>query len=270
SICSPNYLHDAHCRYGLRHGADVVCEKPLVLHPHNLEALRDMERETGRRVWNVLQLRHHPQIVALKEQSERQPQGKIFDVELTYVTPRGKWYYASWKGEPSKSGGIITNIGIHLFDMLLWVFGPLRHAELHLHTHGRAAGFLQLERARVRWFLSIENLLAEGAEGEQSGMPEPPQGGGTAVGHPRSVISSTQPRRTLLLDGHAWDFSEGFTDLHTECYAQVLAGRGWSIEDAAAGIELTWQLRQMPAALSAEGMHPWVAWPTQPHPFYAP
>ncbi|HMX41238.1 MAG TPA: Gfo/Idh/MocA family oxidoreductase, partial [Saprospiraceae bacterium] len=111
SICSPNYLHDAHCRYGLRHGADVVCEKPLVLHPHNLEALRDMERETGRRVWNVLQLRHHPQIVALKEQSERQPQGKIFDVELTYVTPRGKWYYASWKGEPSKSGGIITNIG---------------------------------------------------------------------------------------------------------------------------------------------------------------
>ena len=248
SVCSPNYLHDAHTRYGLRCGADVICEKPLVLNPWNLEALQELEIETGRKVWNLLQLRHHPRIVELKKWAQSQPDDEIFEVELTYITPRGQWYHASWKGDPAKSGGIVTNIGIHLFDMLLWVFGKVQHVEMHTHTHGRAAGFLQLERARVRWFLSIE------AE--------------TLPNH-QSPITNHQPHRSLLLNGQAWDFSEGFTDLHTESYRHILAGQGWSIEDAAPGIELTHQLRQIMPNLNPESAHPLAALAPLPHPFIA-
>lgn len=250
SVCSPNYLHDAHTRYGLRYGTDVICEKPLVLHPRNLDALRELESETGHRVWNLLQLRHHPRIVALKKQVEAQPADKIFEVELTYVTPRGQWYHASWKGDPAKSGGIVTNIGIHLFDMLLWVFGKAQHIENHVQTHGRAAGFLQLERARVRWFLSIEAEVISNV-----------QVTGTAN-------SQSTAHRSLLLDGEPWDFSEGFTDLHTESYRHILTGQGWRIEDAAPGIELTWALRQnAPPVQNAANAHPLAQLPPLPHPF---
>jgi UDP-N-acetyl-2-amino-2-deoxyglucuronate dehydrogenase len=245
SVCSPNYLHDAHTRYGLRYGANVICEKPLALHPRNLDALRELENETGKRVWNLLQLRHHPRILELKKQVEARPADQISEVELSYITPRGQWYHASWKGDPAKSGGIVTNIGIHLFDMLLWVFGKVQHAEIHVHTHGRAAGFLQLERARVRWFLSIEAETMPNAQ-----APE------THAAH-----------RSLRLDGSDWDFSEGFTELHTESYRHILAGRGWGIEAAAPGIELAWQLRQMAPAPNPETAHPMAGLPPLPHPF---
>lgn len=242
SVCSPNYLHDAHVRYGLRYGANVICEKPLVLNPWNLEALQELEIETGRKVWNLLQLRHHPRILELKNKVKETSFDQTFDVQLTYITPRGQWYHASWKGDPAKSGGIITNIGIHLFDMLLWVFGKVRHAEVHIHTHGRAAGYLELERARVRWFLSIEPET----------LPDP---------------QSPTPLRALLLNGQAWDFSEGFTDLHTESYSKALAGQGWSIPDAAPGIELCYQLRHMTPSLQAETTHPLAHLLPLVHPF---
>ncbi len=246
SVCSPNYLHDAHARYGLRYGADIICEKPLVLHPRNLDALQELEVETGRKVWNLLQLRHHPRITTLKDLVKKQPDNKFFDVELTYITPRGPWYHASWKGDAAKSGGIVTNIGIHLFDMLLWVFGKVQHAEVHVYTHGRAAGFLQLERARVRWFLSIE------AE--------------TLPNH-QSSITNHQPFRSLTLDGAAWDFSEGFTDLHTESYRHIIAGQGWSIADAAPGIDLTHRLRHAEPTLNPETAHSLASLAPLPHPF---
>lgn len=250
SVCSPNYLHDAHARYALRYGADVICEKPLVLHPRNLDALCQLETTTGHRVWNLLQLRHHPRIVELKNLVEKQPFDKIFDIELTYITPRGPWYHASWKGDPAKSGGIVTNIGIHLFDMLLWVFGKVQHVEIHVHTHGRAAGFLQLERARVRWFLSIEAETLPTANGQQP------------------IANSAH--RLLLLEGEAWDFSEGFTDLHTESYRHILAGQGWRIADAAPGIELCHQLRHTEPVLNLEAAHPLASLVPLPHPFGTP
>ena len=155
SICSPNYLHDAHIRFALRVGADAICEKPLVLNPWNIDALREMEEETGRRVWTVLQLRLHPALVELKKQIEQAPAGKKHDIDLTYITSRGNWYAVSWKGDIEKSGGIATNIGVHFFDMLLWIFGPLMRLEVHLSTPERAAGFMELPKARVRWFLSL-------------------------------------------------------------------------------------------------------------------
>ena len=160
SICSPNYLHDSHIRFGMRHGATVICEKPLVLNPWNVQALDQIQKETGKKVYNILQLRLHPDIIALKEKISKADKNKIFDIDLSYITSRGSWYYSSWKGDNMKSGGIATNIGIHFFDMLLWVFGAVKQNVVHVHQHDRAAGFLQLERARVRWFLSIdENSL---------------------------------------------------------------------------------------------------------------
>jgi UDP-N-acetyl-2-amino-2-deoxyglucuronate dehydrogenase len=245
SVCSPNYLHDAHVRYGLRYGADVICEKPLVLNPWNLDALQELEQESGRQVWNLLQLRHHPQVIALKKTVEQSDPGKIFDLDLTYITPRGRWYYASWKGDESKSGGITTNIGIHLFDMLLWVFGPVQEVQVHVRTHGRAAGYLQLERARVRWFLSIE--------GET--LPE--------------AIRKTDIRsyRSILLEGREWEFSEGFADLHTRCYESILENRGWHVEDARPGVELAYRLRNMAPEVVEETAHPLTGLPLMPHPF---
>ena len=243
SVCSPNYLHDAHVRYGLRYGADVICEKPLVLNPWNLEALREMEQETGRRIWTILQLRHHPHIIALKKQVADSDPDHLFDVELTYITPRGNWYYTSWKGDESKSGGIITNIGIHLFDMLLWVFGPLRQGDIHLRNHGRASGYLQLERARVRWFLSIEAAT----------LPE--------AAAPHAAY------RVLTLDGQAWTFSEGFGDLHTESYRALLDGRGCGLDAVLPAVQATHTLRNQKPVDRLDTYHPLAGLPLAKHPF---
>ncbi len=242
SICSPNYLHDAHIRYALRYGAEVICEKPLVLNPWNLDALREMEQETSRKVWTILQLRHHPQVIALKNKVASEDPNHIYDVELSYITPRGNWYHTSWKGNESKSGGIITNIGIHLFDMLQWIFGPVLDAAMHLRNHSRASGTLTFARARVRWFLSIDAATL------------PPEAG-------------TGPLRALTLDGQDWNFSEGFGDLHSESYQHILAGQGWSLEDAAASVELTSTLRQQEIVAAGADAHRLVHLPGKDHPF---
>jgi len=237
SVCSPNYLHDSHIRFGLRSGADVICEKPLVLNPWNLDALEDIERESGRRVFNVLQLRLHPAIRALRERHTALPatvKGDKHEVELAYITSRGRWYHVSWKGDVQKSGGIATNIGVHFFDMLQWVFGPARESSVHLATPDTAAGYLELERARVRWFLSIDagTLPAEiAAKGQRT-------------------------YRSIRIDGEELEFSEGFTDLHTASYRDVLAGGGFRLPEARAAIALVHQIRHAPVRDEREHMHP--------------
>ena len=214
SICSPNYLHDAHIRFGLRYGADVICEKPLVLNPWNIDALQELEKETNNRVNCILQLRLHPAIIALKKKVEEAPKDKIWDLDLTYLTSRGHWYYTSWKGEVEKSGGIATNIGVHFYDMLIWIFGPVQKNTVHIHAHDRAAGFLELKHARVRWFLSInEELLPEYVQ---------KKGGRTY--------------RSLKIEGEEFEFSEGFTDLHTASYQEVLKNNGFGLEEARAAV----------------------------------
>lgn len=219
SVCSPNYLHDAHCRAALRVGADAVCEKPLVINPWNIDLLEEYERETGGRVWNVLQLRVHPALIELRERLAASGPAQ-HDVSLTYVTARGRWYDVSWKGSSERSGGIATNIGVHLFDLLLWLFGPLVDSRVHLASPRRTAGFLELERARVRWFLSVDaSDLAPSA---------PP--GRTSF-------------RSITVDGEEIEFTEGFTDLHTRVYERTLAGNGFSIGDARGAIELTHRIR---------------------------
>ncbi len=241
SVCSPNYLHDAHVRFGLRSGMDVVCEKPLVISPWNIGPLAELEAETGRRVWTILQLRLHPEVVRLKKKVESSPAGHVFDVELAYVTPRGPWYHASWKGDESKSGGILTNIGVHLFDLLLWVFGDCREAAIHQKTATRAAGSLQLERANVRWFLSIE----------RSALPD----------------GKTSASRSLTSDGEPVDFSGGFTDLHTESYRQIFLGKGFTTKEAARAVELTHRLRGLPVVFDEKRAHPFCLKPDMGHPF---
>lgn len=245
SICSPNYLHDAHIRFGLRYGADVICEKPLVLNPWNVDALAEQEADSGKKVYNILQLRLHPSIIALKEKIASAPADKKFDIALTYITSRGHWYYASWKGETTKSGGIATNIGIHFFDMLIWLFGNVQQNTVHVHTHDRAAGFLELERARVRWFLSIN----------ADTLPE---------------ISRKNNQRTyrhLTIDGEAVEFSDGFTDLHTQSYEAILAGNGFGIAAARPAIEVVHDIRhQEPVGLKGD-YHPLAGLPLAKHPF---
>jgi UDP-N-acetyl-2-amino-2-deoxyglucuronate dehydrogenase len=245
SICSPNYLHDSHIRFGLRHGANVICEKPLVLNPWNVEALDEIQRETGKKAYNILQLRLHPDILALKEKVQSSDPGKIFDFDLAYITSRGNWYYTSWKGDVQKSGGIATNIGIHFFDMLIWIFGNVKENIVHLHTHDRASGFLQLERARVRWFLSInEDTL------------------------PESVKAKGQRTyRSITMQGTEIEFSEGFTDLHTKSYQAILDGKGFNLTEALPSIELAHAIRtQKPVGVKGD-YHPFVAKSTTPHPF---
>ncbi len=238
SICSPNYLHDAHTRFALRVGADAICEKPLVLNPWNLDALRELETETGRRVYNILQLRLHPSIVALKERIERESPGRIHPIDLTYITSRGKWYDVSWKGVADKSGGIATNIGVHFFDMLTWIFGPCHHMEVHVSQPRRAAGALHLERALVRWFLSIE----------KKDMPEDVRAKGKST------------FRSLTIDEQGVEFSDGFTDLHTMVYREILAGRGFGIEDARPSISLVHDIRAAAEVRTRpECVHPLVA-----------
>ncbi len=221
SICSPNYLHDAHCRLAMRVGADVICEKPLVINPWNLDALQEIESETGRKVNTVLQLRVHPELLKIKEQIESGGSNEKRDVVLTYVTSRGNWYHVSWKGQKEKSGGVATNIGIHLFDLLLWLFGAAGQIKIHHADDKRMAGFLELEKARVRWFLSVD----------RNDLPE----------FVRQTNKTTY--RSITVDGREVEFSEGFTDLHTRVYEKTLAGNGFGIADARPSIELTYRIR---------------------------
>jgi UDP-N-acetyl-2-amino-2-deoxyglucuronate dehydrogenase len=234
SICSPNYLHDAHIRLALRVGADAICEKPLVINPWNLDALRELEEETGRRVNTVLQLRLHPELLALRARLQAERSGEQHDVCLTYVTARGRWYDVSWKGSGERSGGIVTNIGIHLFDLLLWLFGPLVASEVHLRDLRRAAGFIELERARVRWFLSTD--AADLPVALQPGM--------------KTTF------RAITVDGREIEFSDGFADLHTRVYEEALAGRGCGIEDSRPAIDLTYRIRQAAVGASRAALHP--------------
>jgi UDP-N-acetyl-2-amino-2-deoxyglucuronate dehydrogenase len=221
SICSPNYLHDAHMRFALRIGADVICEKPLVINPWNLNALAELEAETSRRIHTVLQLRLHPALRALKERLAGESHRVQHDVELTYITARGSWYFVSWKGSLERSGGLATNIGIHFFDLLIWLFGPVVHSEVHIRADRQCAGFLELERARVRWFLSADPV----------DLPF------------RAAPGGKTTHRLLAIDGQQVEFSEGFTDLHTKVYEETLAGRGFGIEDARPSIELAYRIR---------------------------
>ncbi len=246
SICSPNYLHDAHIRFGLRLGADVICEKPVVLNPWNIDALQESERETGRRVSTILQLRLHPAIQALKQRVAAD--NKTHDLDLTYITSRGNWYYSSWKGNVEKSGGIATNIGIHFFDMLAWVFGKVESNTVHLHTHDRAAGRLELERARVRWFLSInaDTMPKEAAEAGKRSF------------------------RAITLDGESIEFSDGFTDLHTLSYQDIMQGGGFGLADALPAVEIAQHIRTTkPLGLVGE-YHPLARLELARHPFLAP
>ena len=238
SICSPNYLHDSHVRFALRIGADAICEKPLVLNPWNLDPLQELERESGRRVYTILQLRLHPTIVALKKRIESESPKRTYPIDLTYVTSRGNWYGVSWKGDIEKSGGIATNIGVHFFDMLAWIFGPVQEMEVHLAEPKRAGGMLRLEHAVVRWFLSIE----------KKDLPE---------------VASSQGKttyRSLTIGGEEIEFSDGFADLHTAVYREILAGRGFGIEDARPSITLVHKIRNStPVGSSSALIHPFVA-----------
>ncbi len=219
SIASPNYLHDAHCRFALRIGADAICEKPLVLNPWNVDALQELEQETGQKIYNVLQLRLHPSIQRLKKLVEAAPSEKHFKVDLTYITSRGPWYFNSWKGDVQKSGGIATNIGVHFFDALLWIFGPAQEYDISLNESKRMKGRLELRRATVTWHLSVE----------QRDLPE------AAIG------KSTW--RSLSLDGDEIEFSDGFSDLHTAIYSEILSGGGFRLDDARDAIDFCQKLR---------------------------
>ena len=234
SICSPNYLHDSHIRFALRQGAHAICEKPLVLNPWNVEALKEYEKETGKRVYNVLQLRLHPSIIALKKQIDEGDPDKIYDVDLTYLTSRGKWYHFSWKGEMAKSGGVATNIGIHFFDMLTWIFGDVDENIVHKRDDNRAAGFLQLKRARVRWFLSVDyNDL------------------------PQEVKDKAQRTyRSIKIEGDELEFSGGFTDLHTQTYQGIIAGNGFGLEDATKSIQIAHDIRNAEVKGLVGDFHP--------------
>jgi len=231
SICSPNHLHDAHCRFALRSGAGAICEKPLVLNPWNIDGLAEIERDTGQRISTILQLRLHPAIIALRERFGAS--GKRHKVDLTYVASRGRWYYASWKGEDAKSGGVATNIGVHFFDMLSFVFGPAKRKEAHLREPERAAGFLECARADVSWFLSVD----------RNDLPAEVQGKKTTY-------------RSITVDGEEVEFSEGFTDLHTRSYEEIIAGRGFGLEDVRASIDIVSAFRQAPLSNGREWQHP--------------
>ena len=221
SICSPNYLHDSHIRYGLRIGADVICEKPLVLNPWNVDALIDLEKEYTNRVSTILQLRHHEVILALKDKINSGPSDKVYEIDLIYITSRGKWYQTSWKGDESKSGGIASNIGVHFFDMLQWIFGPMEDFTVIEKSKDTNSGTLKLKRANVNWFLSINS----------NNLPE--------------EIKSTEKYtyRNITVDGIAVEFSRGFTDLHTLSYKKILQGKGYGLEDAKNSIEIVSQIR---------------------------
>lgn len=221
SVCSPNYLHDAHIRFGLRIGADVICEKPVVLNPWNIDALMEIEKETGNHIYTILQLRLHPAIIALKEKIASMPIGKKHLIELNYITSRGHWYRTSWKGDIQKSGGIATNIGVHFFDMLMWIFGDVEESTVTQHSSETASGHLELQRASVNWSLSID----------ANSLPADVKAAGKRT------------YRTLNIDGDSFEFSDGFTELHTQSYSEIIAGRGFSISETKKAIELVHQIR---------------------------
>lgn len=221
SICSPNYLHDSHIRFALRNHADAICEKPLVLNPWNIDALNEIEKETGKKIYNILQLRLHPSIKALKEKIEKGPKDKIYDIDLAYITSRGKWYHYSWKGDIQKSGGIATNIGVHFFDMLSWIFGEVKSSVVHLSQNDKAAGLLELEKARVRWVLSIdENILPDDIK-----------------------TKGQKTYRSIKLENEEIEFSDGFTDLHTESYRHIFNGNGFGLKEAKSSIQTVFDIR---------------------------
>jgi UDP-N-acetyl-2-amino-2-deoxyglucuronate dehydrogenase len=232
TVCSPNYLHDAHCRLALRVGADAICEKPLVINPWNFDALEELEAETGRRIYTILQLRVHPALIKLRE--ELQQAGGMHDVELTYITSRGPWYQVSWKGQQDKSGGVATNIGVHFFDLLIWLFGSAQGVKVYHTDESRMSGFIELEHARVRWFLSVD----------KNDLPASAKAGGKTT------------YRSITVDGKAVEFSEGFTDLHTRVYEETLAGHGFGIKDARPSIELTHAIRTAEISPKDELIHP--------------
>ncbi len=245
SVCSPNYLHDAHIRFGLKMGSNVICEKPLVLNPWNVNALSDLEKEYEGKVYTILQLRLHEQAIKLKEQVDQMKEGQKHEVELTYISSRGSWYYTSWKGDKEKSGGVATNIGIHFFDLLTWLYGDVEESLVHNHTHDRASGLLKLRKANIKWFLSInsETLPKEVRENNQSIY------------------------RMLKLDHQTFDFSNGFDDLHTKSYQQIIEGKGFSINDSKKAIELVHQIRNASLSPLNDQCHELAHLPLSKHPF---
>ena len=234
SICTPNYLHDAHIRLALRNGAHAICEKPLVLNPWNIDALKVIEQETGKRIYNILQLRLHPAIVALKKRIDAAPADHKFDIDLTYITSRGHWYFMSWKGDAQKSGGIATNIGVHFYDMLTWIFGDVQSNIVHLYEADKAAGYLELKKARVRWFLSIDS----------NSIPE------------EIKAQGKRTYRSLTMNGESIEFSDGFTDLHTRVYEDILSGGGFGIDATKASIETVYNIRKQSPVGAIGDYHP--------------
>jgi UDP-N-acetyl-2-amino-2-deoxyglucuronate dehydrogenase len=236
SICSPNYLHDAHIRLALRNDAYAICEKPLVLNPWNIDSLEVLEKECGKKIYNILQLRLHPSLIALKQQIDADKSGKIYDINLSYITSRGNWYNYSWKGDGAKSGGIATNIGVHFFDMLTWIFGNVKENIVHTYENQRAAGFLQLEKARVRWFLSID----------YNDIPEDIKAKGQRT------------FRSITVENKEIEFSEGFTDLHTQSYQKILAGEGFGLAEARNSIQIVHDIRHKEAIGKIGDYHPFL------------
>ncbi|MBL4745953.1 MAG: Gfo/Idh/MocA family oxidoreductase [Flavobacteriaceae bacterium] len=236
SICTPNYLHDSHIRMALRRGASAICEKPLVLNPWNIDALIETEKESEGTINSILQLRLHPSIIALKEKIANGPADKVYDVDLTYLTSRGNWYHISWKGDASKSGGIATNIGVHFYDMLSWVFGPIKNNIVHERKEDRAAGYLEFSQARVRWFLSInEDLL------------------------PKDIVAAGQRTyRSITVNGEEIEFSGGFTDLHTLSYEAILKGEGFGLDASRTSIEIVHDIRNAEITNKTGDFHPFL------------
>jgi UDP-N-acetyl-2-amino-2-deoxyglucuronate dehydrogenase len=234
SICSPNYLHDSHIRFALRHHADAICEKPLVLNPWNIDALKIVENETDHKIYTILQSRLHPRIIELRDKINNNPHDKIYDVDLTYITSRGNWYYFSWKGDIQKSGGVATNIGIHFFDLLTWIFGKTKKNIVHLSLPNKAAGYLELENARVRWFLSLDH----------NDLPL------------KAKEKGDRTFRSIMVNGEEVEYSEGFTDLHTLTYKEILAGRGFGLEDARQSVEIAYTIRNSKPVDPTGDFHP--------------
>jgi len=234
SICSPNFLHDSHIRFALRHKADAICEKPIVLNPWNIDALKEIEKETGKKVYTILQLRLHPSIIALKEKIMKEKNDHKYDVDLTYITSRGNWYKFSWKGNVQKSGGVATNIGIHFFDLLIWVFGEVQESYVHLHEEDKMAGYLELENARIRWFLSIDF----------NDLPE------------KLKQKGKRTYRSITVEGNEVEFSGGFTNLHTETYRKIISGGGYGLDDARSSVQAVYEIRNSKIQNQKGEIHP--------------
>ena len=235
SICTPNYLHDAHIRFALRNGADAICEKPLVLNPWNIDALEHIEKESGKKINNIFQLRLHPSIVALKRKVEIENSSN-YDIDLTYITSRGNWYFASWKAELEKSGGIATNIGVHFFDMLTWIFGDVKENIVHVRNDKTAAGYLQLDKARIRWFMSLDvNTI------------------------PNNIrTKGLRTFRSITVDNEEVEFSNGFTDLHTRSYEEIIKGNGFGLNDSRSSISTVYSIRNSNAVGIRGDYHPFL------------